>query len=322
MVSWVGVLGNPRSSRRRRVAYAQVMHSVASAGVDIRELAARSSAEAEALCSHAVQAGAGAIVAVGGDGTVHRAVQALATTGVPLGIVPVGSGNDLAAALGVGPDVGSAVSDVVAALCRGDFKSESTAQKQAVARETPLRSMDLLRVADADGQTRWCATVLAAGLDALIANRANRLHLGGGWLRYQLAIAVEMLRLRRRAYRLDVDGTQRAFDGVLLAVGNTYRYGAGARICPDADPDDGLLDVTYGGRLGRLAVARLRARVYRGTHLSHPKVHGLRGSRVRITGPSLTTYADGEPCLRLPVDVVCVPGALRLLTGDPRSGSA
>lgn len=279
-----------------------VASALSAAGVNVHVLPARSSNEAEDLCRQAVSDAAAALVAVGGDGTVHRALQAVANTPVALGVVPVGSGNDFASAVGLSTDVSTATSDIVAALTR-----------DTVSRETV--SLDLLQAVDQHEGRRWCATVLAAGLDALIADRANRMPLTGGWMRYQVAIGLEMARLQQHNYRLRIDGESHHFAGPLLAIGNTRQYGAGARICPNADPQDGQLDVCYGQDMGRLTVARLRGLVYRGTHLSHPDVYALRGRKIEVAGPKVVSYADGEPSLRLPLEVTCVPDALRLLSG-------
>ncbi|MGY0232884.1 diacylglycerol kinase family protein [Longispora urticae] len=238
----------------------------------------------------AVAGGASAVVAMGGDGTAHLALQALAGTGVPLGIVPLGTGNDLATGLGLPADPGAAV---------------------AAVRAGRTRQVDLARVDGAHG-TSWYGSVLAAGFDALVNERANRMRWPRGPLRYDLAIFAEMARLRPLRYRLVIDGEPAELDSVLLAVGNTTSYGGGMRICPGADPADGLLDVTL-GVAGRLALATLKPKVRGGTHVTHPAVRTLRARTLEIAGPDLHCYADGERLGPLPVTVTCEPGALTLL---------
>jgi diacylglycerol kinase (ATP) len=100
---------------------------------------------------------------------------------------------------------------------------------------------------------------------------------------------------------------------VLVAVGNIASYGGGIRICPDADPTDGLLDVVVGGPMSRTTLVRLRPHARRGTHLAHRLVTGYRARQVRLAGEGITSYADGEPCARLPATLTAVPGALVLL---------
>lgn len=98
-----------------------------------------------------------------------------------------------------------------------------------------------------------------------------------------------------------------------MAVGNGSSYGGGMRICADAEPDDGLFDVTVVGDCSRTTLLKVFPRVYRGTHLSHPKVTVHRAAKVTLEAAGSTAYADGEPVGALPVTAVCVPSALRLL---------
>jgi diacylglycerol kinase (ATP) len=85
------------------------------------------------------------------------------------------------------------------------------------------------------------------------------------------------------------------------------------RICPAADPTDGLLDVVVGGRLSRGTLMRIKPKVYRGTHVEHPMVTTYRASKVELRAEGITTYVDGERALPLPASMAAVPGALRLL---------
>nr|QLK00908.1 sphingosine kinase [Micromonospora carbonacea] len=293
----VAVLANPTAGRgRHRGLLPRLLDRLAAAGRPVRLLEARTGAQAEAACRAAVADGAAALVTVGGDGTVHRGLQAVAGTGVPFGPVPAGTGNDFAADTGFPGDPLAAVETVTAAL-----------------RDGRTRPVDLARVVGADGGTRWYGAVLAAGFDAIVNERANRMRRPRGPRRYDLAILVELARLRPRRYTLRLDGEPLECDAVLVAVGNCASYGGGMRICPDADPTDGLLDVVVGGRFDRRTLIRVKPRIYRGTHVRHPLVSSHQARTVELTAEGITTYADGERCLDLPVTVTVVPGALRLL---------
>jgi diacylglycerol kinase (ATP) len=164
-----------------------------------------------------------------------------------------------------------------------------------------------------EGEVRWFGAVLAAGFDAIVNERANRMQWPRGPRRYDLAIVLEMARLRPRRYELVLDGADHSFDGVLVAVGNCPSYGGGLRICPDADPADGLLDVVVAAPLGRAGLARLKPRLRRGTHITDPRVTAYRARQVRVGASGIIGYADGERIGPLPLDVNCVPGAVRLL---------
>ena len=97
-----------------------------------------------------------------------------------------------------------------------------------------------------------------------------------------------------------------------MAVGNGASYGGGMRVCPDAQLDDGLLDVTVLGPISKPEFLRVFPTVYKGTHVHHPAVTVRRARQVVLTSPGVTAYADGERVSVLPVNVEAVPDALRV----------
>ncbi|ASW57689.1 sphingosine kinase [Plantactinospora sp. KBS50] len=293
----VAVLANPTAGRgRHRDLLPAILDRLSATGRDVRLLAADSAAQSRAACAAAVAEGAAALVAVGGDGTVHQALQAVAGTDVGFGPVPAGTGNDFAVDTG--------------------FPAEPLAAAQAVADALAAgrtRPVDLARLSAADGTVSWYGAVLAAGFDAIVNERANRMRWPRGPRRYDLAIVVELARLRPRRYTLRLDGRPVDVDAVLVAVGNCASYGGGMRICPAADPTDGLLDVVVGGRFSRPALMRVKPSIYRGSHVLHPLVTTYRARTVELAAEGITTYADGERSAALPVTITAVPGAVRLL---------
>ena len=216
---------------------------------------------------------------------------------VGFGVVPAGTGNDFAAGVGVPSDPLAAASAIADAL-----------------REGRSRPIDLARTTGTDGETRWFGAVLAAGFDAVVNERANRMRWPRGPRRYDLAIVLEMARVRPRLYALEIDGVSHDFEGTLVAVGICPSYGGGLRILPAADPTDGLLDVVTAEPLSRVALARLKPRLRAGTHVTDPRVHTFRGRQVRLHTDGIIAYADGERIGPLPQEITCIPGALRLLT--------
>lgn len=291
----IAVLANPTAGKGRHAhLLAEVLQIL---GRDAVVLAARTAEEAQRACEAAVAGGASGLVAVGGDGTLHSAVQAVAGTGVPLGIVPAGTGNDIAACLGVPEQPLEAARAIRQAVDEG--RSEA---------------FDLARM-ERDGVVRWSAGVIGLGFDTLVNELANRMRFPRGPRRYDIAIVLELARLKARRYRITVDGRSEELDACLAAVGNTARYGGGMRICPAADPTDGLLDMVIAGPISRLTLMRIKPRVYAGTHVNHPAVRQLRGRQITVECDGITSYADGERSLALPVTITAVPGALRLLVG-------
>jgi diacylglycerol kinase (ATP) len=280
-----------------------VLGTLAAAGLAVTQLGGATPADAEAACVKAVADGADALIAVGGDGTVHLAVQAVAGTAIPLGIVPCGTGNDLAGALGVPADPVRAATLLARRLLTGD-----------------TRTIDAVRTTDVHGDhVRWWACVLASGFDSAVNERANRMRWPRGPRRYDVAILAELARLRPLPYRITLDGTELDTAAVMVAVGNTASYGGSLRICPSADPADGLLDVTVVGPVSRMQLVRVKPRVYSGTHVDHPLVTTYRAAQVRLEAPAVTAYADGEPLAPLPLVLTAVPGALTVLAPGLRS---
>lgn len=293
----MAVLANPVAGRGRHGGViADVVGRLRAARFAPRVLPAGSRQEALESCLAAVADKPAALVAVGGDGTVHLALQAVADGDVPLGVVPIGTGNDFAGAVGLATDAEAAIKGVVTSLA-----------------EQRVRTLDLARASHDDELPMWYGTVLSAGLDASINERANRMRWPHGSGRYDLSILVEIAKLAPHDYTLTVDGEAQDLAAMIIAVGNTSRYGGGLPICPAADASDGLLDLTVVSPISRVGAMRLNAQVRRGTHVNNPAVRVRQARTVRIAGEPRYSYADGERALRLPVTIECVPGALRLL---------
>ena len=298
----VALLVNPAARAGARTDAAEtVAERLRAAGVRVAIISGGSAADSTSLLRAALDAGTDAVLVAGGDGTVNLALQELAGTNVPLGIVPVGTGNDLAAALGVhGQHADSTVDAVLAGR---------------------TRRVDLARVTRPDGSSRLFGTVLASGFDSKVNDRANAMRWPRGHIRYDLAVLIEFLRLREVPFRVTLelaDGSMETLDEplVLVSVGNTRTYGGGIPICPGAVLDDGLLDVTLVRPAGRLRLLRLLPRVYRGTHLSVPEVRTRRVRSATLDARALTAYADGDPIGALPVRIEAVPAALTVFAAQ------
>lgn len=293
MTSEITLFVNPTAGRGRGAPAAQPAASAfRAAGFSVRTVLGEDAADGLARARAAVAAGTGALVAVGGDGMANLALQAVAGTDTPFGLIPVGTGNDFARALG---------------LPLGDPAAAARLTAEAL-KEDRLRSVDLGRV----GGT-WFGTVLASGFDSRVNDRGNRMRLPVGRFRYDLAMLAELAAFRPFAYRLTLDGgATREIDATLVAVGNGTFYGGGMRICPGADLADGLFDITVVGNCGRATLLSVFPKVYRGTHVDHPVVTVHRAARVELVAEGVTGYADGEPLGALPLTAECIPGAVRV----------
>ncbi|MFF9015551.1 diacylglycerol kinase [Streptomyces sp. NPDC014870] len=294
MTSEITLFVNPTAGRGRGAHAAQpAARALRDAGFSVRTVLGADAEDALRRAREAVAGGTGALVAVGGDGLVSLALQALAGTRTPLGVVAVGTGNDFARSLGLPVRAPSAAGRLAAELLKGGGG----------------RDIDLGRVGD-----RWFGTVLAAGFDSRVNDRGNRMRLPVGRFKYDLAMIAELAAFRPTPFRLGFDdGTEREIEATLVAVGNGTSYGGGMRICADARMDDGLFDVTVVGDCSRTTLIKVFPRVYRGTHLDHPAVTVHRVRTLTLDAPGITGYADGEPLGPLPLTAACVPGALRVL---------
>ena len=247
---------------------------------------------AQRLGREAVARGVGALVAVGGDGMIHLALQCVAGTSTPLGAVPAGTGNDFATLLGLPIHDPVAAADVIV--------------------EGVVRSVDAARLSYGD-EGRWFAGVMSSGFDSAVNERANRMRWPKGKSRYNLAIVAELGVFSPLPFTVTVDGETFEREAMLVAVGNGVSYGGGMKVCPGAEIDDGLLHVTVLGKVSKPEFLRVFPRVYKGTHITHPAVEVLVGREIRLSAPGAISYADGERVAPLPVTATCVPGALRML---------
>lgn len=288
----VALLTNPTSGKGRgargRAAALDVLRGT---DTDVLDLVGRDAAEAAVLAREAV-GGVDALLVCGGDGLVHLAVQALAGTTTALGVVPAGTGNDVARYLD---------------LPRRD-PAEATHVALEALRSGRRRTIDLARSGD-----RWFVTVLAAGFDAVVNEQANAMTRPRGQMRYNIATVAALRTFTPITYTLDLDGEQRTLEAMMVAVGNGPSYGGGLRMTEGALLDDGLLDVVIIGPMGKGELVRTYPRLFTGTHTTHPQYQHHRVRRVSIAAPGITTYADGERFGPLPLTVECVPGALQVL---------
>ncbi len=289
MTREIAFLTNPTAGKGAGARYAaRALPRLRDAGLTVQELVGRDADEALDLARGAVADGCETLVVCGGDGLVHLAAQALAGTGVPLGVVPAGTGNDAARYLDVPRRDPEAAADVVVAGRR--------------------RTIDLAQTGG-----RYFVTVLAAGFDAIVNERANAMTWPRGQMRYNLATVAELRTFHPIPYLLDLDGRQVGVSAMLCAVGNGPSFGGGLRITEGALLDDGLLDVVIIKPMSKLELLRTYPKLFRGTHVTHPQYEHHRVRRVTVSAPGITAYADGERIAPLPLTVECVPAALTVL---------
>jgi diacylglycerol kinase (ATP) len=266
------------------------------------------------------------ILLFGGDGTVHRHLGQLVRLGLPVLVVPAGSGNDFARALGL-----RRVRDSLAAWRKfsggaGNVCAEnvSTIDLGVIA---PLESA---AGAAAPHSPRYFCSVAGVGLDGEVAARANRLP---RWLRghggYVLSLAPTILTFAPLPIKILTPAESNGADSddggqwttrsdrptILAAFANSPLYGGGMKIAPQAKMDDGLLDVCLVGAVDPFKLFCMFPTVYAGRHLNIREVEYFHTARVRVeTEHPLSVYADGEFVCRTPIEVTVHGAALRVVT--------
>jgi len=265
------------------------------AGWEVTRRLTEGPGDAERLARQAAREGFDIVLACGGDGTLSQVLAGLLDTGIPAGMVPAGTGNDFARTI----RLSRTPADAARQLLRGH-----------------ATDIDLLNVND--GQL-WSVNVLGLGFDAAVAERMNRrVRLAGGLLAYLIAVTQELMTYRPTDVRLTVDGEQWEGRALLLAVANARSYGAGMKIAPLAEIDDGLLDVVLVEHMGRVEFLRSFPRVLRGTHTDHPAVHVWQGEEVMIeTGEPSPVLVDGDVRCETPLRVRVSHGRARFWMPGP-----
>ncbi len=259
----------------------------------------RSPAELETSAREAAEQGAGIVAALGGDGTVSCAANGLLGSDATLAVLPAGTGDDFARAIGAG---------------RFDAAVRLLADPK-------VRSVDVVKVT-AGATVRHFLNVAGAGFDSEVNERADamRLRLGGTGT-YVVALVKTLSRFTPARYQISVDDRRFEGDAMLAVVGNGVSFGGGMKVTPGAVLDDGQLDVCVVEALSKAAFLRAFPRVYTGTHTSHPRVRMYRGTRIAMEADrKLVLYADGERVAPLPAVFEVMRGALGVVVGPEAKG--
>jgi len=306
MIAKLLIIANPSSGNGQglrvaeRVAGLLIANNVA---VEVRSTTSRG--EAETIATEALTNGYSRIIACGGDGTVHEIVNALArwseskaSMPVSLGIIPCGRGNDFARALGI----------------------PSSPHKAAeVILQGYTKTIDLGTV-----NNRYFATVATLGFDSEVA---QLVYDGAGPFKGAIAYFWGMIRMLRiyQGVELRMSG---AFGTVtqmvlLAATGNTTTYGGGIKIVPNANPEDGQLDICLVRIMSVGQILRVLPKVYWGGHLNHPNIFSYRTDYLKLeTDRPVVIFADGEPVGETPATIISRAKVLSVLCPNPLNGES
>lgn len=234
-------------------------------------------------------------VVMSGDGLVGQVGGALVDTHAPLGVIPGGRGNDFARVVGIPTEIPDAV-DLLAA--------------------GTTRSVD---VGEVNGRRFLC--IASCGFDSDANRIANETRMVKGNLVYLYAALRALAAWKPARFEVAIDGAPHAFTGYAVAVANNKAYGGGMFVAPDAELDDGKLDVVWTGDVSKLHFLANLPKVFKGRHVDNPEVTVLRGSEVEIAADRpFAIYADGDHIADLPATIRVLPRALDVIA--PPDGAA
>ena len=296
-------LVNPASANgSTKRAWPEMAHRAASAGLDGETLFSEGPGGIAKVAGRAAEMGAKRVVVVGGDGTVNEAANGLLAAGagheVELAVIPRGTGTDFVRTFGIPNKLDGAI---------------------AVARDGEIREIDAGRVSyrawDGSPGSAYFVNVASAGMSGAVAMRANSTSKAlGGKASFLWATLAVFARWKNAQVSVDIDGEHREGSMLDVIVANCEWLGGGMHMTPKAKPDDGVFDVLLIGDITKRDLVQTLPKIYRGTHLPHPKAEELRGREVRVEAPTpLPVELDGEQPGTTPATFEVVPGALRLV---------
>jgi diacylglycerol kinase (ATP) len=262
-------------------------------GVDHEIRVSGSPEELEQL-AHAAGEQGGIVAVLGGDGSVNLAVNGLAGTSGTLAVLPAGTGDDFAKAIDVG-------------------KLEAATRLLA---DPKTVDVDLIGVTAGVEQRRFI-NVAGAGFDSEVSDVAAGMRRRlGSRTHYAIATVKTLPRFVPARFHLDLDGSSIDVDAMLVVVGNSYAYGGGMKVLPQASIVDGALDICIVTAMSKAAFLRAFPKVYVGKHATHPNVMMLRGTDLKVeANRRVSVFADGEKVGSLPAVFTVLPKALPVVVG-------
>lgn len=285
--------GRPAQRRRRLARLGELARSagiepeVTESGCDLVQRARAAAAD-----------GVERLLVAGGDGSVHHAVQGIAQSATALGVVPAGTGNDFAVAIGA------------------PFEPEAAVRR---ALEAPVRRIDLGRARPArraePAGAVWFSTYAGVGFDSEVARRALQGHrvLSGNAI-YVWSVLTTLVEFRPPVLTVEHDSGRFHGPAMFVTLANGPSFGGGMRIAPEARNVDGVLDLVIVKAIPRRVLLAVFPKVYAGRHVGHPAVEIVRTRRARFAlDREMTAFADGEPMLPVGaagIELEVVPGAL------------
>lgn len=248
--------------------------------------------DAERLAREAADCGAGVVAAMGGDGTIYEVANGLLGTGTTLGLLPYGTGNDLARTLGL-------------------FGNTPLACRTLTEGQTLALDVGVMEGTGTNGPRRFLV-IAGTGYVADVAATINRgVRFLSGAAAYVWGAITTLRQFTPFHLCLEVDGQKTEMEAMFLAVANTPLTGGGMILAPGARVDDGVLEICLVGKVPKWTLLYELTRVFRGEHVKNPAVTMLRGTRITVqTDPPQLLWVDGDTLGTTPATFTVLPGAL------------
>ena len=229
-------------------------------------------------------------IAVGGDGTLHHMVNVLAGSNKNLGVIPMGSGNDIAINLGIPSDIKK--------CCR-------------IIKDQNVKKLDLGLIND----KHYYLCIAGSGFDSEVNDLANNTRYPiKGPSKYTYSVYKTLLTFQSKEFTVTSDGDGRSIYGMMIACANLPSYGGGMKIAPDASASDGLFDICIIKRMSKLHFIKVFPKVFEGKHTDDPSVEIFRTREMKLESDyDFSVFADGEYICKLPAVFKIAPGKLNFL---------
>jgi diacylglycerol kinase (ATP) len=295
------VVANPSSGRGKGgklIGRAdRILHEL---GVDHEVKVSGSAQDLEKKAQAAADSGAEIVAVLGGDGSVSAAANGILGTGAAMSVLPGGTGDDFAKAIGAG-------------------KFDAAVRLLAAPR---VEKVDVVKLTTGTNDFRYFVNVAGAGFDSEVNETANAMKVNlGSTGTYVAALIKTLSRFSPAHYEIAIDDDESSLDAMLVIVGVGISYGGGMKVLPSASLTDGLLDICIVEALSKGAFLRAFPKVYNGSHATHPKIQMHRGRRVSVVANRrIMVHADGEQAGPLPAVFEVVPAALPVVVGPDAKG--
>lgn len=299
MDSTLGLVVSPTAGNGRGITVGKTVRDrLIAEGHRVIPLGAETVEDTHELIAAAVDSGElDGIITMGGDGTIHLAIQHLVGSEVFLGHVPFGTGNDIARDLGLTTSWDTGLEIIVEALASREPEP-----------------IDVIEATGSHGVAYGLA-VVSAGVDAIVNQAANTYTWPHGHARYLRAVLEKLPRYKPRTYRIEAGGKTATGKAIIVAIANTNSIGGGLTISPTSDPFDGLLELLVAKELSLTEVAAVFPKLYEGRHIEEDFVHlhEVESVTVETLGEGVVAMVDGEEIGPLPITVRVRPRSLRFL---------